>query len=84
MKARLRVTAIGGTQDDAVTQANMVLKAYGITDGSVTFSPQVNESTPTGTPVTVTVSISRSKYANSPMMYFTGSTITSTTTMMRL
>jgi len=80
----LRVSAIGGTEEEATAQGKMALAGYGIDDATISFSPRVDANTPTGTFITVTVSISRAKYVSSPLKYFQNSLITSTTTMMRL
>jgi len=80
----LRATAIGGTEEEALAQGKMALAGYGIDDGTISFSPRVDANTPSGTLITVTVSISRAKYVSSPLKYFQNSLITSSTTMMRL
>lgn len=57
------VSATGGVTSDGVTRANQVLTGLGVSSATISISPNVTASTPTGT--TIVVSCSAPLTANS-------------------
>lgn len=83
-EAAQRASARGGTDTNAVDAAEAVLVTHGVTGGSITISPAVDNETPSGTiiEVTATAPLGGNTYI---FEHFQGDTnLTTTTTMVRL
>jgi len=77
------VTRPGGSQGLAQTRIQEVMNARGITSYTVAFTPVVTTATARGTMVQVTVSSTNTNLQYAPFRLFTGSSISSSTTMVR-
>ena len=74
-------TKPGGSQGLGDARAQEVLNARGLTSFTVTYTPAVTTATARGTMISVTVSTNRSNVSYAPFQLFTGSTISSSSTM---
>lgn len=74
-------TKPGGSQGLGDARAQEVLNARGLTSFSVSYTPAVTTATPRGTLIKVTVSTNASNISYAPFQLFTGSTISSSSTM---
>ena len=77
------VTRPGGSQALAQTRVQEVLNARGVTEFTVQFTPAVTTATARGTMVQVRVSSTNSSLTYAPFRLFTGSSVSSSTTMVR-
>jgi Flp pilus assembly protein TadG len=77
------VTAGGGTESDARKRIKQILEAQDIEKAEIAFSPSVNNSTPAGTPVRVTVSAPSSANSVGVEWYFQGATLKGSVVMVR-
>lgn len=77
------VTKPGGSQTLATTRIQEVLNARGITSYSVQFTPTVTTATARGTMVSVSVSSTNSSLSYAPFRLFKGTSIASSSTMVR-
>ena len=77
-------TRAGGTATQAQQRIQDVLSSRGITDQSVTISPNVNAATPRGTMVTVTVQVSSDSVAIGPLHLLQGAFLQQSAVMVRL
>lgn len=77
-------TSQGTTKDDALQRANEIVAARGLNDVVIDISPDVTATTPSGTPVTVTVSAAATSNSIGPQWYFKDSTMSATVVMVCL
>jgi Flp pilus assembly protein TadG len=76
-------TRPGGSQGLAQTKIQEILSARGVTSYSVQFNPAITTATPRGTMIQVTVSTPTTSISYAPFRLFSGSTVSSSTTMVR-
>jgi Flp pilus assembly protein TadG len=76
-------TRPGGSQGLAQTRIQEVLTARGVTSYTVQFTPTITTTTPRGTMIQVTVSATSSSLQYAPFRLFSGSWISSSSTMVR-
>jgi TadE-like protein len=74
-------TKPGGSELLGNMRAQEVLSARGVASHSVTYTPAVTPATARGTLISVTVSTGTSSVSYAPFHLFTGSTISSSSTM---
>lgn len=76
-------TKPGGSQALAETRIQEILNARNITAYTVQFTPAITTATARGTMIQVTVSAASSSLSYAPFRLFSGSSISSSTTMVR-
>lgn len=76
-------TRPGGSQGLAESKIQELLTARGVTSYSVQFNPTITTATARGTMIQVTVSTTPSSISYAPFRLFSGSTISSSATMVR-
>lgn len=82
-EAARSATRPGGSEALGTLRAQEVLTSRGVSSYNVQFSPTISTTTPRGTQVRVTVSTGSSSLSYAPFRIFSGSTISSSTTMVR-
>jgi Flp pilus assembly protein TadG len=83
-EAARTATALGATQKDGENRYNEVVNAVGMKGTAITFSPQVTESTPSGTAIRVTVTAPADSNSFSIRRFMKGTTLRGTVTMPKL
>lgn len=81
--ARMATTQ-GETEADARQRASEILAVRHITNATIDISPSVTATTPSGTPVTVTVRAPAASNSIGPQWYYKNATLSSTVVMVRL
>ncbi len=76
-------TRPGGSQGLAETKIQELLNVRGVAAYSVQFNPAITTETPRGTMIRVTVSTTPTSISYAPFRLFSGSSISSSTTMVR-
>jgi hypothetical protein len=76
-------TRPGGSEGLGTFRAQEVLNARGITTYNISYTPAITNTTPRGTMITVTVSTGSGSLTYAPFRIFSGSSISSSTTMVR-
>ncbi len=76
-------TRPGGSQTSGTERIRQVLTARGVATFSVEYTPAITTSTARGTMITVTVRANTSNLTYSPFQLFTGTNVSSSTTMVR-
>jgi Flp pilus assembly protein TadG len=76
-------TRPGGSQGLAATKIQEVLTARGVASFSVAFNPTITTATPRGTMIQVTVTTPTTSISYAPFRLFSGSTVSSSSTMVR-
>lgn len=83
-EAARTATALGATQKDGETRYTEVVNAVGVKGTAISFSPQITESTPSGTAIKVTVTAPADSNSFSIRRFMKGTTLRATVTMPRL
>lgn len=76
-------TRPGGSQGLAETKIQEVLSVRGVTTYTIQFNPVITTATPRGTMIQVTVATAPTSVSYAPFRLFSGSSITSSSTMVR-
>lgn len=81
--ARMATTQ-GETEADARLRADEILTVRNINNATIDISPSVTATTPSGTPITVTISAPASSNSIGPQWYYKNASMVSTVVMVRL
>jgi Flp pilus assembly protein TadG len=83
-EAARKATAMGCTQAEGEARYQEIVDSIGIKGSSITFTPPITNSTPSGTAIKVTVTAPADSNAFSIRQYMKGATLRATVTMPRL